>query len=61
MEPGGLVLYSKLLEEGTFHLPRYDSEKGKFSIEWSDLVMMVEGICNDPSTRLRKLKRYRNK
>jgi len=61
MEPGGLVLYSKLLEEGTFHLPIYDVDKGKFSIEWRDLVMMVEGICNDPNTRLRRLKRYRNK
>jgi len=43
MEPGRLVLYSKLLEEGTFHLPIYDANKGKFSIEWRDLVMMVEG------------------
>jgi len=55
MEPGGLVLYSKLLEEGTFHFTRYDAKKGKFSIEWRDLVMMVEEICNDPNTRLRRL------
>jgi len=61
MEPGGLVLYSKLLEEGTFHLPRYDANKGEISIEWRDLVMMVERIYNDPNTRLQKLKRYKKK
>ncbi len=44
-EAGGMVLYSKLLEAGTFGKP------GSFSnnnicegIEWRDLVMIVEGI-----------------
>lgn len=58
MEPGGLVLYSKLLEEGTFRLPSVNPDTGKLSIEWRDLVMLVEGIRDDPTTRLKRLRRY---
>lgn len=44
-EPGGLVIYSKLLEAGTFGNPsniHMDELAG--TIEWRDLVMIVEGI-----------------
>ena len=44
-EPGGLVLYCKLLESGTFGMPSglaKDAVSGR--IEWSELVMIVEGI-----------------
>ena len=58
MEPGGLVIYSKLLEEGTFKLPTIDPSSGKLSIEWLDLVMLVEGIRDDPKTRLKRLRKY---
>ena len=57
MEPGGLVIYSKLLEEGRFRLPSRDPEQGSVKMNWLDLVMMVEGVMDDPSTRLRRLKR----
>jgi transposase len=57
MEPGGLVIYSKMLEEGRFRLPAKDSAAGSLRIEWLDLVMMVEGVIDDPATRLRRLKR----
>ena len=44
-EPGGMVIYSKLLETGTFG---YHSDIGKDEltglIEWRDLVLIVEGI-----------------
>ena len=56
MEPGGLVLYSKLLEEGTFRPLSIDTTTGKFQMEWRDLVLMVEGIRDDPSTRLKRLR-----
>ena len=59
MEPGGLVIYSKLLEEGRFRLPSKDLGQGSLRIEWLDLVMMVDGVIDDPGTRLRRLKRVK--
>ena len=59
MEDGGLELYMKRLEEGTFRLPPYDEKSRSYPMEWRDLVMMVEGIRNDPSTRLKRLKAMR--
>jgi len=59
MEPGGLVIYSKLLEEGRFRLPSKAPGKESLRIEWLDLVMMVDGVMDDPSTRLRRLKRVK--
>lgn len=56
METGGLVLYSKLLEEGRFRLPSNNSENDNLKITWLDLTMIVEGIKSDPSTRLKRLK-----
>jgi len=60
-EDGGLVLYMKRLEEGTFRLPAYDPESRSFPMEWRDLVMMVEGIREDPDSRLKRLKALRKK
>ena len=60
MEPGGLVIYSKMLEDGRFHLPQVNSSDAKIKMEWLDLVMMVEGVIDNPSTRLRRLKRMKN-
>ena len=42
-EDGGMVLYVKRLEEGTFRLPAYDSRSRSYPMEWRDLVMMAEG------------------
>ena len=58
-EDGGLVLYMKRLEEGTFRLPSYDPKSRSYPMEWRDLVMMVEGIREDPCTRLKRLKALR--
>jgi hypothetical protein len=41
-EAGGLVIYYKRLEKGTFHPPRGMEGGGK--LPWSSLVLMVEGI-----------------
>ena len=57
MEPGGLVIYSKLLEEGRFRLPSIEQQQGSVKMNWLDLVMIIKGVKNDPSTRLRRLKR----
>jgi len=55
-EDGGLVLYIKRLEEGTFRIPSYDPESRSYPMDWRDLVMMVEGIREDPDSRLKRLK-----
>ncbi len=54
---GRAVIYSKLLEEGRFRLPSKDPSQGSLRIEWLDLVMMVDGVMDDPGARLRRLKR----
>jgi len=54
-----LVLYIKKLEEGTFRLPVYDKESKSYPMEWRDLVVMIEGICDDPQKRLKRLKNLR--
>ena len=58
-EDGGLVLYIKRLEEGTFRLPEYDRQSKLYPMEWPDLVMMVEGISNGSARRLKRLKALR--
>ena len=58
-EDGGMVLYVKRLEEGTFRLPAYDSRSRSYPMEWRDLVMMVEGISDNPNERLKRLKASR--
>jgi transposase len=41
-EAGGLVIYYKRLEKGTFHPPEGMEAGGK--IPWAALVLMIEGI-----------------
>lgn len=55
-ETGGLVLYIKKLEEGTFAVPKYDENTNSYPMEWRDLVLMVEGIKEDLFTRRKRLK-----
>ena len=55
-ERGGLVLYIKKLEQGTFLLPNYDNESNSFPMERKDLVMLVEGIKDDVFPRRKRLK-----
>ena len=62
-EPGGMVIYSKLLETGTFGQPNMSS-KGELAgtIEWRDLVLIVEGIVEKKDgrrQRLDELKKFR--
>ena len=59
-EIGGLVLYQKRLEQGTFRMPEYDQETKSFAMTRSELVLMVEGIKEDPNGRLKRLKKIKN-
>lgn len=58
-ENGGMVMYVKRLEAGRFKLPEYDTQSRSYLMEWCDLVVMVEGITEDPSMRLRRLRAKR--
>ena len=58
-EDGGMVMYVKRLEAGRFRLPEYDAEKKSYSMEWRDLVVMVEGLKEDPAQRLKRLRAER--
>ena len=58
-EDGGMVMYVKRLEAGRFKIPEYDPQSRSYPMEWCDLVVMVEGITEDPATRLRRLRAER--
>ncbi len=51
----------KRLEQGTFRLPSYDEKSRSYPMEWRDLVMMVEGMRDDPATRQKRFKAMRNR
>ena len=44
---------------GRFKLPEYDPKSNSYPMEWRDLVMMVEGIQENPEQRLRRLRAER--
>jgi transposase len=54
-ETGGLVLYHKRLESGCFERPVYDEKQNSFSMKWSELVMMIEGLS---MKNIRQRKRF---
>ena len=58
-EDGGMVMYVKRLEAGRFKIPQYDPLTCSYSMEWRDLVVMVEGIREDPEKRLKRLRAER--
>jgi transposase len=59
-EDGGMVMYVKRLEAGRFKIPPYDTASKTYTMEWRDLVVMVEGIVESPDERLRRLRAERN-
>ena len=55
-EPGGMVIYSKLLEAGTLGRdPDIGGENLFGIIKWRDLVLLVEGIIEKPNSRKQRL------
>ena len=60
-ETGGMVIYAKMLDRGTFGMPLPREEKGtKRDIMWDDLRKMVEGIMADPDSRQARLEGLKN-
>lgn len=54
-EAGGFVLYYKRLEAGTFEAPAYNSDEKCYEMDWTQLVMLIEGISLQD---IRKRKRF---
>lgn len=60
-EKGGMVIYSKMLDLGTFGMPARESkDEISTSIQWDALLKMVEGIVSDPQSRQARLDGLRN-
>ena len=60
-EPGGMVIYSKMLERGTFALPDLSSvTSSSYVMQWRDLVLLVEGIMEKADSRQDRLMHLRN-
>jgi transposase len=53
MEYAGLVIYHKRLESGRFNLPAFDENTTSLTINWHDLMMMVQSVKMKPG-RLQK-------
>ena len=54
-EQGGFILYYKRLETGTFELPQSGNDSPSTPLQWSTLVLMIEGI---PLKNIQKRKRF---
>ena len=57
-ESGGFILYYKRLEVGTLERFQYDNASESYKIEYSHLLLMIEGIS---VKGIRKRKRYKLK
>ncbi len=55
-QSGGFVLYYKQLEQGKFELPIYDADIGSIDLNYSQLVLLIDGIS---ITNLHHKKRYK--
>lgn len=53
---GGLTLYYKRLEKGTFELPEYDIKTGSYQLNYTQIVMLIDGIS---IKNINKKKRYK--
>ena len=60
-ETGGMVIYAKMLDRGTFGMPIPGSkDMVTSSIKWEDLLKMVEGILSNPDSRQARLDELKN-
>ena len=55
-ETGGMVIYAKMLDRGTFGMPVPGSKDiAASSMEWEDLHRMGEGVMANPDSRQARL------
>lgn len=55
-QSGGFILYYKRLEKGRFELPLYDATVGSIGLDYSQLVLLIDGVS---ITNLHRRKRYK--
>ena len=53
-EPGGLTLWYKRLEQGTFEIPRADEGQSHVTIDATQLAMLIGGVPLASARRRRK-------
>lgn len=53
-EPGGLILWYKRLEQGTFEIPRADDAHSHVTIDATQLAMLIGGVPLASAQRRRK-------
>jgi len=53
---GGFVLYYKRLEQGSFELPSYHTVTGSITLDYSQLVLLIDGVS---ITNIDRRKRYK--
>lgn len=61
-ETGGMVIYAKALDRGTFGMPVPVGRDGvTMTVSWADLRRLAEGIMSDPDSRQARLESLKNK
>ena len=55
-QSGGFMLYYKRLEQGRFELPVYDAKIGSIGLDYTELVLLIDGVF---ITNLHRKKRYK--
>ncbi len=55
-QAGGFVLYYKRLEQGSFELPVYDGTTAGLVLDYSQLVLLIDGVS---ITNIHRRKRYK--
>ena len=56
-ESGGLVIYHKRLEQGSFEEPVYSHKDKCCHLKWSELVMMIQGISMQNRVQRKRYKK----
>ena len=51
------MLYYKRLERGTFELPDYDASVGGLQLDYTQLVMLIDGVAITNITRRKRYKK----
>lgn len=54
MEYAGMVIYHKKLDSGRFKLPEFNENTTSITINWQDLIMMVESVKTKPGQLKKK-------
>ena len=55
-ESGGLVIYHKRLEQGRFEQPVYSNSDKTYHLQWTELVMIIQGISMKTACKEKDIK-----